>query len=78
MRSIPKILHNPHYNGLYRQTIVSWGVGKINFDKQYRQGNRIYSAEHIAMCLTAQPVGNTGGYTYLYLVRQDKESNTNI
>lgn len=54
------------------------GVGKINFGKQYRQGNRIYSAGHIAMCLTAQPVGNAGGYTYLYLVEQDKESDTNI
>lgn len=74
MRSIPKILHNPHYNGLYRQTIVGWGgVGKINFGKQYRQGNRIYSAEHIAMCLTAQPVGNAGGFSYLYVVAETRK-----
>lgn len=42
------------------------GIGKINFGKQYRQGNRIYSADEIAMCLNAQPVGNAGGYSYLY------------
>ena len=46
------------------------GIGEINFGKQYRQGNRIYDAEHIAMCLNAQPVGNTGGYSYLYLVKK--------
>ena len=45
------------------------GIGEINFGKQYRQGNRIYDSDHIAMCLTAQPVGNTGGYSYLYLIR---------
>jgi DNA (cytosine-5)-methyltransferase 1 len=44
------------------------GVGEINFGKQYRQGNRIYSSEKTAMCLMAQPVGNTGGYSYLYKV----------
>jgi DNA (cytosine-5)-methyltransferase 1 len=42
------------------------GIGQINFGKQYRQGNRIYDSEAIAMCLNAQPVGNTGGYSYLY------------
>lgn len=36
------------------------GIGEINFGKQYRQGNRVYDANHIAMCLTAQPVGNAG------------------
>lgn len=40
----------------------------MNFGKQFRQGNRVYSADHIAMCLTAQPLGNTGGYSYLYLI----------
>lgn len=44
------------------------GIGEINFGKQYRQGNRVYDANHIAMCLTAQPVGNAGGYSYLYVV----------
>ena len=40
------------------------GIGKINFGKQYRQGNRIYDAAAIAMCVLAQPVGNTGGYIF--------------
>lgn len=44
------------------------GVGEINFGKQYRQGNRIYDSNHIAMCLTSQPVGNAGGQSYLYII----------
>ena len=44
------------------------GVGEINFGKQYRQGNRIYSADKTAMALMASPVGNTGGNSYLYAV----------
>ncbi len=44
------------------------GLGEINFGKQYRQGNRVYSSEKIAMCLMSQPVGNAGGYSYLYNV----------
>ena len=36
------------------------GLGEINFGKQYRQGNRVYDSEEIAMCLLAQPVGNGG------------------
>lgn len=44
------------------------GIGEMNFGKQFRQGNRVYSADHIAMCLTAQPLGNTGEYSYLYLI----------
>ena len=31
------------------------GIGEINFGKQYRQGNRIYDAAAIAMCVLAQP-----------------------
>ena len=45
------------------------GIGKINFGKQYRQGNRVYDSNGIAMWLTAQPVGNAGGNSYLYLVK---------
>lgn len=46
------------------------GIGEINFGKQYRQGNRVYDSNSIAMCLLSQPVGNTGGYSYLYLVEE--------
>ena len=46
------------------------GIGKKNFGKQYRQGNRVYDSNSVAMCLNAQPVGNIGGYSYIYLVRE--------
>ena len=56
--------------------VLVGGFGRKNFGKQYRQGNRIYSAEHIAMALNSSPVGNTGGYSYLYLVKnKDNEIN---
>ncbi len=45
------------------------GVGKENeFGSQYRQGNRVYSSNACAMALNAQPVGNSGGNSYLYNV----------
>lgn len=46
------------------------GIGEKNFGKQYRQGNRVYDSNAIAMCLLAEPVGNTGGYSYLYVVEE--------
>jgi DNA (cytosine-5)-methyltransferase 1 len=46
------------------------GIGEKNFGKQYRQGNRVYNSETVAMALNAQPVGNTGGYSYLYAVAE--------
>lgn len=46
------------------------GLGSINYGNQYRQGNRVYDSNAIAMCLTAQPVGQAGGYSYLYIVRE--------
>lgn len=44
------------------------GIGKKNFGKQYRQGNRVYDSRTIAMALLSQPIGNNGGFSYLYLV----------
>lgn len=41
--------------------ILVGGFGEINFGKQYRQGNRVYNSENVAMALTAQPLGNMGG-----------------
>lgn len=55
--------------------ILVGGVGKINFGHQYRQGNRIYSSNALAMCLLSQPVGNAGGWTYLYAVEVKDEIN---
>lgn len=48
------------------------GFGDVNFGKQYRQGNRVYDSDSVAMCVLSQPVGNTGGYSYLYLIKNDE------
>lgn len=48
------------------------GIGEKNFGKQYRQGNRVYDSDEIAMALNAQPVGNAGGYSYLYTVEEEQ------
>lgn len=54
------------------------GLGERNYGEQYRMGNRVYDADGIACCLCAQPVGNAGGYTCLYLVKEEPyiEQNT--
>lgn len=41
--------------------VLVGGLGEKNFGKQYRQGNRVYDSNAIAMCLNAQPVGNAVG-----------------
>ena len=48
--------------------ILVGGIGEKNFGKQYRQGNRVYDANGIAMSIMSQPVGNAGGNSYLYKV----------
>ena len=53
--------------------VLIGGFGEINFGKQYRQGNRVYDSRRVAMALNAQPVGNMGGYSYLYLVVEQDE-----
>ena len=55
--------------------ILLTGFGEINFGKQYRHGNRVYDSRAIAMALNAEPVGNTGGYSYLYLVEDYERTN---
>ena len=65
-------------NKAEKKPILVGGFGEINFGKQYRQGNRVYDSNGIAMCLTAQPLGNTGGYSYLYVVRTKKANQQNI
>lgn len=52
-------------NLLLEKPLLLGGVGKENeFGSQYRQGNRVYSSDACAM----QPVGNSGGNSYLYNV----------
>ena len=48
------------------------GVGEINYGKQYRMGNRVYDSNHVAMALLSQPVGNLGGFSYLYGISKSK------
>lgn len=55
--------------GEHKPVLVG-GIGEINFGKQFRQGNRVYDADAIAMCSLSQPVGNAGGFSYLYVVRK--------
>ena len=54
-----------------KMPILLGGVGKENeFGKQYRQGNRVYDSDGVAMAITSQPIGNTGGNSYLYLEKK--------
>lgn len=46
------------------------GIGEKNFGKQYRQGNRVYDANEVAMALGAAPIGNAGGNSYLYAIEK--------
>src|SRR5699024_5808416 len=55
--------------------ILVGGIGELNFGKQYRQGNRVYESKAIEMCLHAQPVGNAGGNSYLYLIDEKESDN---
>ena len=56
--------------------ILLIGFGDKNFGKQYRQGNRVYSSNAIAMALNAQPLGNMGGNSYLYVVKEKIRNNS--
>lgn len=53
---------------LLKEPRLIGGIGEKNFGKQYRQGNRVYDANAVAMALGASPVGNAGGHSYLYAV----------
>lgn len=48
------------------------GIGEKNFGNQYRQGNRVYDASRITMYCGASPIGNTGGYSYLYQLENNR------
>lgn len=57
-------------DNLVMEPVLVGGIGEMWGDKQYRQGNRVYDSESVAMALTAQPLGNTGGNSYMYLTRE--------
>lgn len=63
-------MHNNCHKECFPPILLT-GFGEVNFGKQYRQGNRVYSSKALAMAINASPVGNTGGYSYLYLVIQN-------
>jgi len=46
------------------------GIGEKNFGNSYRQGNRVYSSNGVAVTLLASPVGNAGGFSCLYIVEE--------
>ena len=56
--------------GKLLEPVCLGGIGNKWGDKQYRQGNRVYSSNTVAMCLTSQPIGNLGGNSYLYLIAE--------
>ena len=64
MFALTKIFSNPFHS----TALSRGGVGEINFGKQYRQGNRVYDGADTAMALTASPLGNAGGFSYLYQI----------
>lgn len=57
---------SPKHNNRVVEPILVGGIGEHDFGKQNRQGDRVYSADGVACALNAQPLGNAGGYSYLY------------
>ena len=58
--------------------VIVGGIGEINFGKQYRQGNRTYDANSIAVCLLSSPVGHAGGFSYLYRIGDSNMTTSRI
>lgn len=46
------------------------GIGTKQWGKQHHQGDRVYSSEEVACALMEQPIGHTGGNSYLYEVNE--------
>lgn len=53
-----------------KPTVCVGGIGPI-WGTQYRQGNRVYHGD-LALAVLAQPVGNLGGLSYLYLIKEKR------
>lgn len=56
---------NPSSNKQIKPVCIG-GIGEKNFGNQYRQGNRVYDTRHIAVALTASPVGGIAGQSSLF------------
>ena len=51
--------------------ILVGGLGPIRYGKQYSLGDRVYDSRAIAMGLCSSPVGDAGGQSYLYLIKEE-------
>ena len=61
---------SPKHNNRVLEPKLLGGFGEKNFGKQFRQGNRVYDSEGVSMAIMSNPVGNMGGNSYLYAVKQ--------
>ena len=50
-----------------------WLNNGKHLSRNYRQGYRVYDSEGIAQTICAESIGGLGGYTGLYLVREDEQ-----
>ena len=53
-----------------------WIANGKHLSRNYRQGYRVYDSEGIAQAICAESIGGLGGYTGLYLVREDERTTT--
>lgn len=51
------------------------GLGEKCFHGRYRQGNRVFSSDDVASTVISSPVGNIGGNSSLYIVKDYREDN---
>lgn len=52
-----------------KEVLMLGGLGEKCFQGHYRQGNRVFSSSSIASTVISSPVGNIGGYSSLYIVK---------
>ena len=69
-KGICNTLTSVQKDNLVMEPVLVGGIGEKWGDKQYRQGNRVYDSESVAMAVTSQPLGNMGGNSYMYLTRE--------
>lgn len=55
--------------------VLVGGFGEKCFGKQYRQGDRVYDSNAVAMAVLASSVGGAGCHSYLYLVDLKEKKN---
>ena len=53
-----------------KEALLLGGLGEKCFHGRYRQGNRVFSSSDIASTVISGPVGNIGGNSSLYVVKE--------